>query len=199
MDTGPNPRRRDPISRFSGSIRARPVLIVAIRRIDWTRRRTCPCGQVLPFTVLSSNSEALHESCSASGTALRRSACSGCATTAHAQVQTGSITGTVTDTSNAVLPGVTVTLTGERLIGGDAVQVTDASGTYRFDRLSPGSYTVKFELQGFKTRHPRRHPRSAPRSSRRSTASSRSAASPSRLPSPANRRRSTPSRTCSRR
>ena len=25
------------------------------------------------------------------------------------------------------------------------------SGVYRFDRLSPGSYNVKFELQGFKT------------------------------------------------
>ena len=49
------------------------------------------------------------------------------------------------------LPGATVTLTGERLIGGTAVQVSDAGGTYRFDRLSPGIYVVKFELQGFKT------------------------------------------------
>src|SRR3954447_14833617 len=70
---------------------------------------------------------------------------------AHAQGPTGSITGTVTDTSGAVLPGVTVTLSGERLIGGTAVQVSDAGGTYRFDRLSPGTYAVKFELQGFKT------------------------------------------------
>jgi hypothetical protein len=70
---------------------------------------------------------------------------------AHAQVQTGSITGTATDSSNAVLPGVTVTITGERLIGGAQTEVTDASGLYRFDRLSPGAYSVKFELQGFKT------------------------------------------------
>jgi hypothetical protein len=69
---------------------------------------------------------------------------------AFAQVQTGSITGTVTDTSNAVLPGVNVTLSGERLIGGDQTQVSDATGTYRFDRLAPGSYVVKFELQGFR-------------------------------------------------
>ena len=73
------------------------------------------------------------------------------AASAYAQVQTGSITGTVTDSSNAILPGATVTLSGERLIGGDASVVTDASGTYRFDRLAPGSYNVKFELQGFKT------------------------------------------------
>jgi len=67
-----------------------------------------------------------------------------------AQVQTGSITGTITDSSGAVLPGATVTLTGEKLIGGAAIVVTDAAGAYRFDRLPPGAYTVKFELQGFK-------------------------------------------------
>ena len=70
---------------------------------------------------------------------------------AYAQVQTGSITGVVTDPSGAVLPGVTASLSGEKLIGGLQTQVTDANGSYRFDRLPPGEYTVKFELQGFKT------------------------------------------------
>jgi hypothetical protein len=73
------------------------------------------------------------------------------AAAAEAQVQTGSITGVVNDQSNAVLPGVTVTLTGEKLIGGAQTQVTDSTGVYRFDRLPPGAYTVKFELQGFRT------------------------------------------------
>ena len=71
--------------------------------------------------------------------------------TAHAQVLTGSITGVVADTSGAVLPGVNVTVAGDRLIGGPQTQVTDATGAYRFDRLVPGAYNVKFELQGFKT------------------------------------------------
>ena len=50
------------------------------------------------------------------------------AATAYAQVQTGSIVGLVTDSSNAVLPGATVSLSGERLIGGVQTQVTDATG-----------------------------------------------------------------------
>jgi hypothetical protein len=73
------------------------------------------------------------------------------ASAASAQVQTGSITGVVTDTSNAVLPGVSVSLSGDRLIGGVQTQTTDTTGAYRFDRLPPGDYRVKFELQGFKT------------------------------------------------
>ncbi|MGH9383588.1 MAG: carboxypeptidase regulatory-like domain-containing protein, partial [Vicinamibacterales bacterium] len=73
------------------------------------------------------------------------------AVSASAQVQTGSIAGAVSDSSGALLPGVSVTLTGERLIGGPQTLVTDASGSYRFDRLSPGRYSMKFELQGFRT------------------------------------------------
>src|SRR5688572_1193216 len=70
---------------------------------------------------------------------------------AAAQIQTGSITGTVADASGAVLPGVSVSVSGDRLIGGAQNQNTDANGAYRFDRLPPGAYVVKFELQGFKT------------------------------------------------
>jgi hypothetical protein len=73
------------------------------------------------------------------------------AAAAAAQVQTGSIVGAASDGSGAVLPGVTVSLSGDRLIGGTQTVTTDASGTYRFDRLPPGDYVVKFELQGFRT------------------------------------------------
>jgi hypothetical protein len=69
---------------------------------------------------------------------------------ALAQVATGTATGTVTDAAGLVLPGVAVTLQGERLIGGSQTAITDPSGSYRFDRLPPGTYTVRFELQGFK-------------------------------------------------
>jgi Carboxypeptidase regulatory-like domain len=70
---------------------------------------------------------------------------------ASAQVATGVIEGAVVDTGGGLMPGVTVTLSGERLIGGDRPIITDAVGAYRFDRLLPGTYMLKFELQGFKT------------------------------------------------
>ena len=44
--------------------------------------------------------------------------------TAQAQMQTGSSVGAVTDDSGAVLPGVSVTVTGERLIGGPQTLTT---------------------------------------------------------------------------
>ena len=69
---------------------------------------------------------------------------------ANAQT-TGSIVGAVTDTSGAVMPGVLVSVSGDRLIGGVQTVTTDTGGAYRFDRLPPGKYALKFELQGFKT------------------------------------------------
>src|SRR3954452_11500076 len=69
---------------------------------------------------------------------------------ASAQSQTGEIFGKVTDQSGAVLPGVTVTLTAPNLLQ-PLTAVTSETGTYQFPRLEIGSYTVKFELTGFKT------------------------------------------------
>lgn len=51
---------------------------------------------------------------------------------------TGAIDGRVTDASNAVLPGVTVTLTSEALMG-SRVTVTSETGTFRFISITPGS------------------------------------------------------------
>ena len=53
---------------------------------------------------------------------------------ASAQQQTGEIFGKVTDGSGAVLPGVTVTLTGPVLLQ-PLTAVTSETGTYQFPRL----------------------------------------------------------------
>ncbi|HUF22570.1 MAG TPA: TonB-dependent receptor [Vicinamibacterales bacterium] len=71
---------------------------------------------------------------------------------AAAQVgQTAVLTGTVTDTSDAAIPGVTVTVTGPAIIGGSRSVVTGADGSYRFPALPPGLYTVTYELENFTT------------------------------------------------
>ena len=68
---------------------------------------------------------------------------------AHGQAVYGSIAGTVTDNSGAVLPGVAVTITSVQRKTADTV-VTDENGRYTRERLLPGSYEVRAELQGFK-------------------------------------------------
>ena len=72
------------------------------------------------------------------------------ASSARAQSQTGEIFGKVTDESGAVLPGVAVTLTGPILLQ-PLTATTSETGTFQFPRLDVGTYTVKFELAGFKT------------------------------------------------
>src|SRR4051812_454939 len=72
------------------------------------------------------------------------------ASSAFAQQQTGEIFGKVTDESGAVLPGVTVTLTGPSLLQ-PLVATTSESGAFQFPRLDVGTYNVRFELAGFKT------------------------------------------------
>ena len=68
----------------------------------------------------------------------------------HAQVDTGSISGTVTDSSGAVLHGATVKLINE---GTSAELTTTAgdAGTYTFSPVRIGNYTLSASAQGFQT------------------------------------------------
>ena len=68
---------------------------------------------------------------------------------AAAQVERASLTGTVKDQSEAVVPGATVTA---RNVATDvpSTAVTDAQGAYTIAALIPGDYTVEVELQGFR-------------------------------------------------
>jgi Carboxypeptidase regulatory-like domain/TonB-dependent Receptor Plug Domain len=72
----------------------------------------------------------------------------GLSASALAQVQGGTIGGTIRDEQGGVLPGVTVTLQ-----GADATRdfTTDTDGTFRFLDLAPGSYKLSAALQGFAT------------------------------------------------
>jgi hypothetical protein len=67
---------------------------------------------------------------------------------AVAQEQRASIEGVVKDASGAVLPGVTVQAKNVG-VGSAVSAVTDASGSYRFPALAPGTYEVTATLQGF--------------------------------------------------
>lgn len=63
--------------------------------------------------------------------------------------QTGSLTGVVRDAQGGVLPGVTVNVTGETLLGQTRTGVSGDQGTWSVQALPPGTYMVSFELAGF--------------------------------------------------
>jgi hypothetical protein len=71
------------------------------------------------------------------------------AASATAQVERASLTGTVKDQSDAVIPGATVTA---RNVATDvpSTSVTDTQGAYTIAALIPGEYIVEVELQGFR-------------------------------------------------
>ncbi len=60
----------------------------------------------------------------------------------------GSVSGTVTDTTGAVIPGVTVTIVNE-VSGLNRKTVTDAAGHYQFTNLPLNPYHVSYSLTGF--------------------------------------------------
>jgi hypothetical protein len=67
---------------------------------------------------------------------------------AHAQETTGTIQGSVTDPSGAMLPGVTVVVKHGQT-GRTHEAITNESGRYAVPSLQPGSYEVTFTLAGF--------------------------------------------------
>lgn len=68
---------------------------------------------------------------------------------AHAQAPgTGAIRGTVYDTSSSIIQNASVTLVSEST-GGTRTASTDASGSFSFSLLTPGSYSVTVESSGF--------------------------------------------------
>jgi outer membrane receptor protein involved in Fe transport len=67
---------------------------------------------------------------------------------ASAQETTGTITGRAADAQGLPVPGVTVTATGPQ---GIKTAITDSQGHFAFPFITPGLYTVRMELQGFKT------------------------------------------------
>jgi len=67
---------------------------------------------------------------------------------AVAQLDTGGITGTVTDPTGAVVPGAKVTLTNEAT-GVTILTSSTSTGTYSLNAVRPGTYTLQGEASGF--------------------------------------------------
>ena len=72
--------------------------------------------------------------------------------TMQAQGTTGSITGTVTDTTGAPIPGATVTITQPTTNAVHKI-VTSEAGTFTVPQLPTGVYTVDIQFAGFKAFH----------------------------------------------
>src|ERR1700716_360501 len=62
----------------------------------------------------------------------------------------GTITGEVRDSTGGVVPGAKVTVV-NKATNATRTTVTNAVGLFDIPALPPGSYTVKSELEGFKT------------------------------------------------
>ncbi|MGE3512734.1 MAG: carboxypeptidase regulatory-like domain-containing protein, partial [Vicinamibacterales bacterium] len=67
-----------------------------------------------------------------------------------AQAQEATLSGVITDETEAVLPGVSITAT-HLGTGANLVVVSDGAGTYRIPALRVGTYRVTAELMGFTT------------------------------------------------
>lgn len=76
--------------------------------------------------------------------------CFGLQGTAHAQLSTADILGTVTDSTGAVVPNARVTVTNKGTSVTRTV-TTDSSGNYDVTLLPVGVYSIKVEIAGFKS------------------------------------------------
>src|SRR5262244_1198061 len=65
------------------------------------------------------------------------------------QSDRGTITGTVTDSSGAAVPGANVTVT-NLATNASSSAVTTSDGVYSIVALQPGTYRVRIEKNGFK-------------------------------------------------
>src|SRR5687768_1081676 len=65
-----------------------------------------------------------------------------------AQTSRGTVSGTVTDPTGAVISGANVTLTNTATTVSRST-VTNSEGIYRFDAVDLGDYTIKFTATGF--------------------------------------------------
>ena len=66
------------------------------------------------------------------------------------QTVTGSISGTVTDATGAVVGEAEVTLKSQALISGQRSILSDQNGYFKFQELPPGAYNLTFQKPGFK-------------------------------------------------
>ena len=68
------------------------------------------------------------------------------------QTSNATLGGTVSDSSGALIPGVTVTATNTKT-GVVTTVVSNESGAYQFANLQTGTYKVSAELPGFQTQN----------------------------------------------
>src|SRR6202795_531990 len=71
------------------------------------------------------------------------------ASTGFAQSDRGTVTGTVSDASKAVIPGASVTATNGDT-GAKFETISTDTGNYTLAQVPPGTYQVSVELPGFK-------------------------------------------------
>lgn len=71
------------------------------------------------------------------------------AVTAFGQTTTGSLTGSASDPSGANVAGATVTIV-NTATGAERTAVSNSSGTFDFQALQPGTYTISVDAAGFR-------------------------------------------------